>query len=82
MLNKPPLSQLKKRSALWFDGYDLRITLSTKEHRATTACPARPKCKSCMEMNSWHYVVDMNEWKTSFFSIGAVRENYEFVGFI
>lgn len=78
MKRKPPIKELKERSALWIDTSDeLRITLSKKE---LPYC-----CISCAKgrpINSWWFDINRDEWVTSFFTIEDMRNNYEFVGFI
>ena len=77
MKRKPPIKELKKRSAIWFDGETLRLTLSKKE---LPYC-----CLSCSvgsPINSWYYDPKADAWFTSFFPIEGVRMNYEFMGFI
>lgn len=78
MKRKPTIKQLKNRSAVWFDGNNLRLTLCKEDLRKQHYC----KCSFCLSKNSWWYDSLRERWWTSFFGLDDVRKNYEFVSFI
>jgi hypothetical protein len=81
MKRKPTLKQLKKRSAIWFDGNDLRLTFSDKDQKQNQTC----SCKICVgnnSSNSWWYDVKSDNWWTSFWTREGSRREFEFVGWV